>query len=165
MLKLSAPCPLADHHVLDHFCCGVPRLDNLLKNKARHNETARASRTYVLSTNDKEVIGYYALASGSMAANEAPRKIKRNMPDPIPVMLLGRLAIDQEYQGKKLGEALLRDAILRILQAAEIAGIKAILVHAISEEAKKFYLDRSFVISPTDPMTLILPLESLTGRK
>lgn len=165
MSKLSAPCPLADHHVLDHFCCGVPSLDSWLKNKARRNETARASRTYVLSTDNEQVIGYYALASGSMAANEAPRKIKRNIPDPIPVMILGRLAIDQEYQGKKLGEALLRDAILRILQAAEIAGIKAILVHAISEDAKKFYLDRSFVLSPSDPMTLILPLESLTGGK
>ena len=164
MLKLSAPCPLAEHHVLDHFCCGVPSLDNWLKSKARRNETARASRTYVLSTDDKQVIGYYALASGSIAANEAPRKIKRNMPDPIPVMILGRLAIDQEYQGKKLGEALLRDAIFRILQAAEIAGIKAILVHAISEAAKKFYLERSFVTSPFDPMTLILPLEPLTGR-
>jgi len=87
------------------------------------------------------------------------------MPDPIPIMVLGRLAIDQEYQGKKLGDALLRDAILRILQTSEIVVIKAILVHAISEKAKKFYLDRSFIISPSNPMTLILPLESITGEK
>jgi predicted N-acetyltransferase YhbS len=83
------------------------------------------------------------------------------MPDPIPVMVLGRLAVDKEHQGQKLGEALLRDAILRILQAADIAGIKAILVHAISEEAKKFYLDRGFILSPTDSMTLVLPLETI----
>ncbi|MCG7984646.1 MAG: GNAT family N-acetyltransferase [Candidatus Thiodiazotropha lotti] len=160
MSTLTAPCPLADHHDLDQFSCGVPALDNWLKKRARSNERSRASRTYVLCI-DKRVIGYYALASGSLAAKYAPGKIKRNMPDPIPVMVLGRLAIDKEYQGKKLGDALLRDAILRILQAAEIAGIKAILVHAISEEAKQFYLDRSFIISPAEPMTLILPLESI----
>jgi len=161
MSTLIAPSPLADNHVLDHFSCGVPSLDNWLKNKARRNENVRASRAYVLCKDDGKVIGYYALASGSMAASEAPRKIKRNMPNPIPVMVLGRLAIDEEYQGKKLGDALLRDAILRILQAAEIAGIKAILVHAISEEAKKFYEVRGFIASSIDPMTLILPLESI----
>ncbi|MCG7922640.1 MAG: GNAT family N-acetyltransferase [Candidatus Thiodiazotropha lotti] len=163
MSTLTAPCPLADYHDLDQFSCGVPALDNWLKKRARSNERSRASRTYVLCI-DKRVIGYYALASGSLAAKYAPGKIKRNMPDPIPVMVLGRLAIDKEHQGKKLGDALLRDAILRILQAAEIAGIKAILVHAISEEAKQFYLDRSFTISPTEPMTLILPLESILGK-
>jgi GNAT superfamily N-acetyltransferase len=163
MSKLLAPCPIADHHDLDQFSCGVPNLDNWLQKRARSNERSRASRTYVLC-DDQRVIGYYALASGSLAANAAPGKVKRNMPDPIPVMILGRLAIDQDYQGKKLGDALLRDAILRILQAAGIAGIKAILVHAISEEAKEFYLDRSFIISPSDPMTLILPLESIVGN-
>ncbi|MCG7874128.1 MAG: GNAT family N-acetyltransferase [Candidatus Thiodiazotropha lotti] len=163
MSTLTAPCPLADYHDLDQFSCGVPALDNWLKKRARSNERSRASRTYVLCI-DKRVIGYYALASGSLAAKYAPGKIKRNMPDPIPVMVLGRLAIDKEHQGKKLGDALLRDAILRILQAADIAGIKAILVHAISEEAKQFYLDRSFTISPTEPMTLILPLESILGK-
>lgn len=86
------------------------------------------------------------------------------MPDPIPVMVLGRLAIDQEYQGNKLGDALLREAILRVLQAADIAGIKAILVHAISAEAKKFYIDRGFIASPFEPMTLVLPLASITGK-
>ena len=163
MSKLLAPCPITDHHDLDQFSCGVPNLDNWLKKRARSNERSRASRTFVLC-DDQRVIGYYALATGSLAANDAPGKVKRNMPDPIPVMVLGRLAIDQEYQGKKLGDALLRDAILRIVQAAEIAGMKAILVHAISEEARKFYLDRSFIISPGDPMTLLLPLESIVGN-
>ncbi len=86
------------------------------------------------------------------------------MPNPIPVMVLGRLAIDHEFQGKGYGDALLRDAILRILQAAEIAGIKAILVHAISEKAKQFYEKRSFIASPTDPLTMILPLESIVAN-
>ncbi len=164
-MKLIAPCRLVEHHILDGFCCGITSLDNWLKHKARRNEISRASRTYVLATEEKLAIGYYALASASIASNEAPRKIKRNMPDPIPAMVLGRLAVDQAYQGKKLGDALLRDAILRVLQIAEIAGVKAILVHAISKDVKKFYLDRSFVISPSDPMTLILPLESLTLEK
>lgn len=163
MSTLIAPYPIADYHNLDEFSCGFPSLDNWLKKRARSNERSRASRTYVLC-NDKRVIGYYALASGSIANQLAPNKIKRNMPEPIPVMVLGRLAVDQRYQGKRLGDALLRDAILRILQAADIAGIKAILVHAISEEAKKFYLDRSFIVSPSEPMTLVLPLESITGK-
>lgn len=163
MSKLIAPCPIADHHNIDQFSCGETSLDNWLKKRARPNERSRASRTYVLC-DDKRVIGYYALASGSIANKIVPSKIKRNMPDPIPVMVMGRLAIDKEYQGKKLGDALFRDAVLRSLQAADIVGMKAILVHAISEAAKKFYLDRSFIESPSESMTLVLPLESITGK-
>lgn len=162
MTKLIAPCPIAGHHDLDQFICGVTNLDTWLKKRARSNERSRASRTFVLCDGER-VIGYYALASGSLSNKIAPSRIKRNMPDPIPVMVLGRLAIDHQYQGKRLGDALLRDAILRILQAADIAGIKAILVHAISEEAKKFYLDRSFIVSPSEPMTLVFPLVSISG--
>ena len=128
-----------------------------------HCERSRASRTYVLCDGDR-VIGYYALAFGSLANKMAPGKIKRNRPDPIPVMVLGRLAIAREYQRNKLGDALLREAILRVLQAADIVGIKAVLVHAISAEAKKLYIDRGFIVSPFEPMTLILPLASITGK-
>ena len=163
MPKSHAPCPIAEHHNFDTFNCGVSSLDNWLKKRARSNKRSRASRTYVLCDGDR-VIGYYALASGSLANKMAPGKIKRNSPDPIPVMVLGRLAIDQEYQGNKLGSALLREAILRVLQAADIVGIKAFLVHAISAEAKKFYIDRGFIVSPFEPMTLALPLASITGK-
>lgn len=162
MSSLKAPSPVADHHDLDAFTCGVAVLDDWLKKKAKSNERTRASRTFVLC-NEERVIGYYALATGSVAAKISPGKIRRNMPNPIPVMVLGRLAIDQEFQGKGLGDALLRDAILRTLQAADIAGIKAIMVHAISEEAKKFYQERSFILSPSEPLTLLLPLESISG--
>lgn len=161
MTKIKPPCPLNQDHRLDGFSCGVANLNHWLKTRARRNERARASRTYVLCTDDDDVIGYYALATGSILPAEAPRKVKRNMPNPIPVMVLGRLAVDQNHQGKGLGDALLRDAILRILQAADIAGIKAIVVHAISEEAKRYYLARSFIESPANPMTMILPLESI----
>lgn len=161
MINLQPPCPLDQSHKLEEFSCGIASLDRWLKTKARHNENARASRTYVLCDDNNNVIGYYALATGSISPNQAPRKVKRNMPNPIPVMVLGRLAIDQTHQGKGLGDALLRDAILRILQAAEIAGIKAIVVHAISEQAKQYYAERSFIESPADPMTMILPLDSI----
>lgn len=160
MSKLSPPCPLSDDHITDGFSCGIESLDNWLKDKARRNEKIHASRTYVLCE-DNRVVGYYALASGSVAASAAPRKLKRNMPDPIPVMVLGRLAIDRSCQGQGLGKALLRDAILRILQAAKIAGIKAILVHALSDEAKRFYEDYGFIAFQDQPMTLALPIEGL----
>lgn len=163
MSKLHAPRPIAGYHNLDEFNCGVSALDNWLRKRARSNERSRAARTYVLCDGDR-VIGYYALASGSLANKMAPGEIKRNRPDLIPVMVLGRLAIDQAYQGNKLGDALLRDAILRVLQAADIAGIKAVLAHAISAEAKKFYIDRGFIVSPFEPVTLVLPLAPMTGK-
>lgn len=90
-------------------------------------------------TADERVVGYYALATGAVASEEATGRVRRNMPDPIPVMIIGRLAVDREYQGKGLGSALLRDAVLRTLQVADIGGIRAILLHAISEDAKRFY--------------------------
>lgn len=161
MTNYTAPCPLAKQHKLGNFSCGISSLDSWLKNKARRNENARASRTYVLCTDNDEVIGYYALAAGSILPNQATGKVRRNMPNPIPVMVLGRLAIDSRFQGQGLGDALLRDAISRILQAADIAGIKAIIVHAISPQAKEYYLARSFIESPTNPMTMILPLDSI----
>jgi GNAT superfamily N-acetyltransferase len=104
------------------------------------------------------VVGYYALAAGAVALAEATGRTRRNMPDPVPVMVLGRLAIDADYQRRGLGRALLRDAVLRTLQAAEIAGIRALLVHAISTDAKQFYERQGFRASPVDPMTLMLTL-------
>ncbi len=155
-----SPCPITDSHHTDSFCSGVATLDNWLRRRARNNETADASRTYVLC-DDEVVIGYYALAAGSVAANMVPKKLRRNMPDPIPVIILGRLAVDLNYQGMRLGSALLRDAVLRVLQAADIAGVKAMLVHAISQEAREFYEKRGFIPSPLDPMTLMLPLDTI----
>ena len=156
-----APAPLDQHHKLDDFCSGVKSLDNWLKFKARKNEKARASRTCVLCTDNHDVIGYYALAAGSIASEMVPGKIRRNMPDPIPVMVLGRLAVDHRHQSNGFGDGLLKDAILRVLQASEIVGIKAIIVHALSERAKQYYIERSFIESPGNPMTLILPLRAL----
>ena len=113
-MSLSAPEPLAADHQLDDFACGQATLDGWLKARARKNEREGGSRTYVVCEG-KAVVGYYALAVGSVIAAEAPGKVRRNMPDPIPVMVLGRLAIDQTRQSQGIGSALLRDAILRTL--------------------------------------------------
>ena len=160
-MSLSAPEPLAPDHQLDGFSCGQEALDAWLKTRARRNEREGASRTYVVCE-DRAVVGYYALAVGAVIAAEAPGKVRRNMPDPIPVMVLGRLAIDQIRQSQGLGSALLRDAILRTLQAAEIGGIRALLVHALDDEAARFYQHHGFMPSPIDPATLMITLKDAT---
>jgi len=106
----------------------------------------------------RAIVGYYCLAAGGIGHGEAPASLRRNMPDPIPVMVLGRLAIDRRYQNQGIGRALLRDAVLRVLQVAKIAGVAALLVHALSEESRRFYLSAGFVESPVRPMTLCLML-------
>jgi GNAT superfamily N-acetyltransferase len=105
------------------------------------------------------VVGYYSLAAGSMLHRLATGSVRRNMPDPVPVALLGRLAIDRRRQGKGLGLALLRDAILRVVGAAETIGVRAMLVHAISDEARTFYEHWGFKPSPVDPMTLMITID------
>lgn len=144
-------------HDVSAFKSGEPTLDDWLKRRALANEESGASRTYAVSSGNR-VVGYYALANGAIARNEVTGRVRRNMPDSIPVMVIGRLAIDEAYQGRGFGAALLRDAILRTLQAAEIAGIRAILVHAVSEDAKRFYERSGFYASPVHPMTLMITL-------
>ena len=153
--RFQPPEKLSTDHDLSHFQCGEPALDDWLRRRALQNEESGASRTYVLCVGNR-VVGYYALAVGAVAHAEAPGRVRRNMPDPVPVMVIGRLAVDQTMQGQSIGPALLRDAVLRTIQAAEIAGIRAILVHAISDRAKSFYERSGFIPSPIDPMTLLI---------
>jgi GNAT superfamily N-acetyltransferase len=153
--ELGAPEHLTREHEVSAFDCGVPDLDEWLKKRALANEDTGASRTYVVCAGGR-VVGYYALATGRVAHEKAPGRVRRNMPDPVPVMILGRLAVDRAWQGRDLGRSLLRDAVLRTLQAAKIGGIRAILVHAISEEAKRFYGRYGFRASPVDPLTLMI---------
>ncbi len=155
------PCPISDKHNFDDFDSGVVSLNDWLKRRARRNEGSGASRTYVVCDKKNKVLGYYALASGSVMINEAPKKLRRNMPDPVPVMILGRLAIDLKHQKKGLGRGLLRDAVWRVLQAGEIGGIRAILIHAISDEAKNFYERSGFLQCPFNPMMLMLPIKPI----
>jgi GNAT superfamily N-acetyltransferase len=152
---LSAPGRLRADHDLSEFQCGEPSLDDWLRRRALQNEESGASRTYIVCAG-QHVVGYYALAVGAVVHAEAPGRVRRNMPDPVPVMIIGRLAVHQDFHGKKIGPGLLRDAVLRTLQAAEIAGLRAILVHAISDRARQFYEDCGFLPSPMDPMTLMI---------
>ena len=159
-MELKAPERLEPHHLLESFDCGVPSLNDWLKRRARMNEREGASRSYVVCAG-QEVVGYYCLAAGSVCCLDVPGRVRRNMPDPLPVMVIGRLAIHREWQGQGLGRALLRDAAIRTLSAAEVAGVRAILVHALSEEAKRFYIRWGFMESPTNPMTLVITLQDV----
>lgn len=157
---LVPPEHLADHHDIGEFRSGVTLLDDWLKRRARANQVSGASRTYVLC-DGKRVIGYYALASGVVTVEGAPGRFRRNMPNPIPVAVLARLAVDHEWHGRGLGRALFRDAAARVAQAAEAIGIRGIVVHAISEEAKTFYLALGFDASTSEPMTLMVTLSDI----
>jgi len=155
--RLSPPEPLADDHDFASFCSGESSLDDGLRRRASASQISGASRTYVVCE-DKIVIGYYALASGVVIVENAAGRFRRNMPNPIPVAVLARLAVDQNWQGRGLGRALFRDAAQRVAQAADAIGIRGIVVHAISEEAKKFYVTLGFGPSPREPMTLMVTL-------
>jgi GNAT superfamily N-acetyltransferase len=155
--QLSEPQHLTSQHDVIDFECGVDELDHWLKRRALPNERSRASRTFVVTAGGR-VVGYYALATGAVAHQAATGRVRRNMPDPIPVMVLARLAVDRAYQGTGLGSALLRDALLRTLAAAEQVGIRAMFLHAISEEARRFYRRHGFTESPVDPMMMMVTL-------
>jgi GNAT superfamily N-acetyltransferase len=157
---LSPPEPLTAGHAIDAFECGEASLDEWLKKRALKNQASGASRCFVIC-NRNAVIGFYSLSAGGIHHEAAPRPMRRNMPDPLPVLLLGRLAIDRNYHNQGLGRALLRDAMLRAVHVASDAGVFAIMVHALSEQAKRFYLSRGFVESPLQPMTLVMTLATV----
>lgn len=159
-LKLSAPEPLAIDHATASFDSGVPALDDWLRRRALPNQQSGASRTVVVCEDDT-VVGYYALASSAVVAAATPARARRNMPDPIPVVVLARLAVARHYQGRGLGRGLFRDAALRVLHAADAIGIRGLLVHALSEEAKAFYLRLGLSTSPLEPMTLMVTVAEL----
>ena len=161
-LILSAPQPLSSQHRLDEFECGEDVLDEWLKRRAKINQLSGASRTFVVSDADQRVYGYYAMAAGAVSHQLATSSVRRNMPDPVPVMVLARLGVDTRAQGIKLGGALLQDAVSRAIAVSNNAGIRAILVHAIHDGAKQFYEHYGFEVSPAHPMTLML---RLTGVK
>lgn len=159
-LHLTPPSPITSGHELADFDCGESSLDEWLKKRALKNHGAGASRCFVLCAGTS-VIGYYSLSAGAISHEAAPKAMRRNMPDPLPVLLLGRLAVDRRYHNQGLGQSLLRDALMRAVSVAGDAGVFAILVHAISDQAKRFYLSRGFVESPLQPMTLLMTLETV----
>ena len=158
--NLSPPAPITAAHTLEDFTSGETSLDEWLKKRALKNHLAGASRCFVLC-DSAAVIGYYSLSAGAIYHEAAPKTMRRNMPDPLPVVLLGRLAVDKRYHNQGLGQALLRDALIRTISIAGDVGVFAILVHALSDQAKQFYLSRGFVESPLQPMTLLMTLETV----
>jgi GNAT superfamily N-acetyltransferase len=157
-LRLLSPQPLTSDHLLDEFSCGETVLDEWLKRRALVNQISGASRTFVVTDVERRVFGYYSLASGAVVRKAATGNVRRNMPEPIPVMVLGRLAVDRRAQGMKCGSALLKDAVERTLAVSQNVGVRALLVHALNDSARGFYEHYGFEESPLDRMTLMLRL-------
>ena len=157
-MGLKAPERLTEHHDISDFDCGVPSLTEWLKRSGLKNERNDGSRTYVVC-DGQAVVAYYTLATGAIHRAEAAGKVRRNMPEPVPLVVLGRLAVDERYQGRGIASGMLRDGVLRVLAASEQVGIKALLVHALSEDAKRFYLRHGFQVSPADEMTLMVTIK------
>ncbi len=159
-MKLTAPTPLTEHHVTDGFSCGVDSLDQWLKRRSLKNQIQGASRTYVVC-DKRRVVAYYALASGAVTTTEATGKFRHNMPEPIPVVVLCRLAVDQSLHSKGFGRSLVRDAGMRVVQAANTIGIRGMTVHALTDDAKAFYEKVGFDPSPLDSHLLMISLADL----
>lgn len=155
MSGYCAPRPISEADDVATFDCGEPSLDTYLRTRALANHVEGASRCFV-TCRDGRVVGFYALASASVERSSAPGRVRRNMPDPVPVILLSRLAIDRNEQKSGLGKHLLRDAITRTVAAADLIGVRAMLVHALHDDARSFYRHFDFDPSPTDPMHLLL---------
>lgn len=160
-LHFSAPMPLAAAHILGDFACGEASLDDWLKRRALTNQLSGASRTFVVTDPQGRVYGYYAMAAGAVSHLAATSSVRRNMPDPVPVMVLARLAVDHRAQGIQLGAALLQDAVRRAVNVSQNAGVRALLVHALHDRAKQFYEHYGFQQSPHQPMTLMLRLNTV----
>lgn len=158
---LQRPTLLTSNHEFEYFDCGIPALNNYLMKFALLNNNNHSARTYV-STRDNIVVGYYSLAYGTVSHEEATARVKKGLAKhPIPTMLLARLAVDKKEQGKGLGKSILKDALLRTIQAADIAGLRAIIVHAKDEMAEDFYKKFGFEESPIDPFHLLLHIKDI----
>lgn len=160
MTRVSPPEPLRADHDVSEFVSGVESLDHWLKRRALKNQASGASRTFV-ACQGQRVLAFYALASSAIAVDGASGRLRRNMPDPIPVVVLARLAVDESMKGRGFGRALVRDAVQRVIQAADVIGIRGIVVHALSVEAKRFYEQVGFEQSSLDPMVLMATLNDL----
>jgi len=151
-------------HPIDAFDFGQEDLNNWLRKHALQNQGAGAAQTYVGLVGEV-VIGYYSLAVGQIEYNDAPERLRKGLArHPVPIMLLARLAVDKNWQKKGVGRALLRDAVLRTMQAADIAGIRALAVHAKDEQARRYYEQFDFAASPADPLHLLVLLKDIRRR-
>jgi GNAT superfamily N-acetyltransferase len=158
---LSAPAPISLQHDVSQFDCGKIPLNDWLRQRAQKNE-GRASRCFVVCE-AQAVIGFYALAAGSVKIIEVPKALQRNMPAQIPVLVLGRMAVDERHQGRKIGRFLLRDALQRALSVAQNVGARAVLVHAIDQDVVPFYLQYNFKPFPDGDLTLFLSISDVVA--
>jgi GNAT superfamily N-acetyltransferase len=162
----GAPRPIDRGDEVADFNCGKPPLDDFIKQRALKNE-GKASRTYVVASQSGEdagkVVAYYTLAAGAMSRDDAPKWAKSNMPNPLPIIVLGRLAVDSRHQGQGLGKHLLREAMQRTLDAARHVGARALVVHAVDDEAISFYVPFGFQSFPAESRTLFLPIETIAN--
>ncbi len=160
----AAPTPLTPDHDLSLFSSGVPALDDWLRRRALANQYSGASRTFVAEDAKRQVIGFYSLAAGAVSHALGTGAVRRNMPNPIPVIVLARLAVSVQFHGLGLGAALLQDAASRCQRVAEHAAVRAMLVHALDERAVAFYERYGFAPSPVQPRTLMLRLNNSSGH-
>ncbi len=161
--RISAPVPLTADHDLSEFDCGEPALNDWLKNRALQNES-RFSRTYVISEDDK-VVAYFCISAGAVRRGAAPSQLRRNAPEPIPVAIIGRLAVSRKQAGKGLGADILADALRRIAAASQSIGIAAVVLHAKNEAARRFYMaGAKFIEYPDDGRTLFLPIDRVIAN-
>lgn len=158
--ELSPPVPYLAEHNVTEFSCGETSLDQWIHSNAARNESNDASRTFVICVGST-VVAYYALAAGAIDRSFVPKALQRNIPNPLPVIVLGRLAVDSRYQDCGLGSGLLKDAMIRVAVTSRTIGVKALLVHAISDDARQWCLKRWFQESPLDPMILLLPIAQI----
>jgi GNAT superfamily N-acetyltransferase len=159
--SLSAPAPISPQHDISRFDCGKAALNDWLRQRAQKNE-GRASRCFVVCEG-QTVVGFYTLSAGSVKLDEAPKALRRNMPPIVPVLILGRMAVDQACQGRKIGAALLRDALQRALSVAGNVGARAVLVHAIDQEVIPFYAQYGFKPFPEGDLTLFLSITEVAA--
>lgn len=164
MSPLTPPALLTVEHDCERFDCGERSLNDWLKRRAQEGQRRGAARTYVVCRgDDSTVVGYYSLSAGSVIREEAPGSLRRNMPDPVPVIVLGRLAVDTAFQGSGLGSALLKDAMLRALGAAAAIGAAALVVHALDDDLRAYYLRHGFAEHPSDSLVFYLPMRTIAA--
>ena len=159
-MSLLAPVPITPEHDVSAFACGQATLDDWLRRRALPNQQSGASRTNVVTVGGA-VIAYYALASGGLTLSEATGSFRRNMPEPVPVVILARLAVDRSYHGQELGRALFRDAAVRVIAAADVIGVRGLIVHALTDEAAAFYRSLGLALSSTTPRLMMATLAEL----
>lgn len=162
MSKFVGPVLLAADHVLEGFECGDEALDAWLIDRARRNQLDRSSRTWVVSVEGR-VVAYYASSAAVVLRVEATKRAARNQPDPLPAVLLGRLAVDRRYQGDGLGAALLKHFIMKSIEVAELIGVRLVLVHAKDSRAAAFYARFGFEPSPIDELTMMLLVKDIAA--